>query len=262
MAAELSLLKGAVADVLGLQGTVEEERANVEAEQIQSQGSQGEIDSYNRAADIAERNAALEGTLGDIQEFQLQRQVGKSIGTQAAEVSGGGFSAESGTAVALLRESLQQGYLGTQLLRTQTQQEQGGYLEQAAAARGEAGAVGAQIAASNRLAEAQTNAANVAAANAASESAALKSYLEQNPPETPEEAARQELVTSTLRSPLNGPASLPASVNPATAGSLGLGQFDGGGVTLGQLGGEPGTKRKLGAIDGGKPAVNVVVQGG
>lgn len=216
MASDLSLLKSTVADVLGLQGTVAEEQANAQAENLQATGATAEADAYQQAADISTKTAGTAQVLGDLQKAQEQRKLYSTLGTAAANTGANGFGDTSGSAIALLRDSVQRGALGQQLIDVQTGQNIAGYLEQSSAALAEKSAVNAQVGAANSLATAETTAANVAAANAANESTALQQFLALNPPQTAEQQAAQDVVTSTLTSPLNGPAALPQTAQPGT----------------------------------------------
>lgn len=214
MATDLGLLKGSVADILGLQGNAAESEANAQASDIQALGATEEARIYGTAGDIARRNAQLEGISGDILSLQQQREVRKNLGNQRAANAGAGFAA-SGSSLDILASSLREGYLGQQLIQTQTALNQGGYLQQGAATEAEIAAVKTSGDAATALAQAQREAAATSAANAANQSEALQAYLKVNAPETAEEKAGASLVTSTLKSPLNGPASLPQEVTDA-----------------------------------------------
>lgn len=220
MATDLALLRSATSDILGLTGNAVEGDARARAQEIQAQGATEEEKAYGTAGDIARRNAQLEGIVGDIQGLQQQREVRRTIGEQRAGVAAAGF-ASSGSSLDLLGSSLRQGYLGKQLIDTQTALSQGGYLQQGAATDAEIAAVQTQSRSALSLADAEREAAATSRANAANQAGALQQYLKVNPPSTPQEKAGAALVTSSLNSPLNGPASLPPEALDASGGVAG-----------------------------------------
>jgi hypothetical protein len=195
MASDLGLVRSSVADILGFQATSAEQQAAAQGTQLSQQGYNAEADAYGTATALGNQNAALAAMAGGITELQTQRKVTQAIGGQRADIAGAGFK-ESGGALDLLRSSYQQGYLGDQLIRTQTAMTQGGYLEEAAAATGEQKSAQYASQAAATLAAAQASAASTAKTNSANETAALLSYLRTTDPNmtTPE----NQLVTSTL----------------------------------------------------------------
>ena len=122
-----------------------------QGETLEATGSTEEESQFTTAAAIAGQNARLAAAAGGVTEAQQNLAINKTIGAQQAGVAGAGF-ANSGTNLNLLRASKQQGALTTQLTQTQTEMEQGGYLQQQSAATAEATAAGT-------AAQVQTNAA-------------------------------------------------------------------------------------------------------
>ena len=98
-------------------------------------GDAAEAKAYSEAATIAGQNAKLAASATAIQETQTQRQIFQTIGAQKAAVGGAGL-AESGSAQDLLRSSVQQGNLQTQLVRTQGMINVNSYEQEAAAYTG------------------------------------------------------------------------------------------------------------------------------
>lgn len=227
MAADLSLLKSATADILGLQGTAAEETANATAKGIEATGATAEEAAYQTAGNIALSQSDQEAIIGNIQKLQEQRNALKTLGSAAASTAANGFSGDSETSLAIMRSNLQQSYLGQQLIDAQTGLTRTGYLEQSTATQAEIAAVKAQANAATSLQNAETTAAATASSNAANETSALKALLAQiNSPNNPdnqnltpqqlaEQQATQGVITSTLASPLNGPAQLPQVAQPS-----------------------------------------------
>ena len=190
MATDLGLLSNTVSSILGFQATNVAETAaaagttlGASADTLAQTGDTAEAQAYGTAEAIANQNATLAGVSGNIQEIQQQRDVMRTVGNQQSAVAAGGFES-SGSSLALLKSSLQQGYLGNQMIQTQTAMTQGGYLEQAAASGSEitaanvaaqqAGVAGQQA---TTLAAAQTTAATLAAGQATAETSALNTYM-------------------------------------------------------------------------------------
>ena len=101
-----------------------------------AEGSNKAGEAYGTAADIATKNAALTLRSGQIQQQQEDIQLNKTIGGENAETAGAGFS-NSGSALLLMRSSVQQGALAKQLISNQTQITAQGYDQQAAAYKGQ-----------------------------------------------------------------------------------------------------------------------------
>lgn len=182
--ANLPAVSGVVSSLLGFQADAAQEAANATAAGLTAQGDLGEGAAYGSAYQIAQQNAVLAGVSGDISELQQQRQVSQAIGTQQAGVAANGFKS-AGSAISLLKSSLQQGYIGKQLIETQTGIQQGGFLEAGAASQAEQSAANTAAASADVLGAAESTAAATATTNAANETAALTDYLKTVTP-TPE----------------------------------------------------------------------------
>lgn len=218
-------LRASVSDILGLDKEAFTDKTAATAAGIQTTGYGKDADAYGKAADIAGGNAQLEEAAGAVQEYQQQREINATIGTQRADVAAAGFK-ESGSNVDLLRSSLQQGYLTTQLTRTQTNLTEGGYLEQQQAGLAEQQGARTASDAAAAARDAYTSAGSLATANAANETAALNSYITATGGVlTPDE----KLATDTLNAdPLQATkldtAGSPTNLNPDTA-SAGYGNL-------------------------------------
>lgn len=101
--------------------------------------------SYGKAASIASQNEALTLRSGQIQEQQEGIAITKALGGEEATTAGAGLSM-SGSAVDLMRSSVQQGALSKQLLANQTEITAQGYAQQAAAYKGQQQAAQTQAA--------------------------------------------------------------------------------------------------------------------
>jgi len=169
-----------VQDILGLNTTATEDAAKAAAAAAQAQGQAAEVAAYSTAEQIGLSNADLETLSGQLRAFQQQRQVAQTIGAQKAGVAAAGF-ADAGTAVNLMQSSLQQGYLGEQLIQFQSAITRGGYLEETAAARAESAAAQAAGTQSLITSAAATAAGGVANAQAGALSNALLANLQALP---------------------------------------------------------------------------------
>ena len=94
-----------------------------DAHRTKAQGLRIEAGNYERSAEFADKNAAFTETSTAIKQAQLDRDIFKTIGGQAADVAGAGFAA-SGSALDIMRDSASQGALmkavaGTQGLITE-----------------------------------------------------------------------------------------------------------------------------------------------
>lgn len=174
--ADLSQLRASVSDILGFQGQAAADTQAATAADFQGQGATAQQTAYQTAGAIAGSNAALETVSGRIQQLQAARTVATTMGAQVAGTASSGL-ATSGSALAGLRSSYQQGRLTDQLISTQTGINVGGFLEQQAAAKGEADAAGIAATAAAALASSERTAAGTATTSAASETAALLGYL-------------------------------------------------------------------------------------
>lgn len=88
-------------------------------------------DAYGQAADIALQNAQLTEMSTRIKTTQAERQVYQGIGGQKSDVAAAGFGA-GGSALDLLRSSVQQSGLQNQLLKVQGMVDENSYKAEAA----------------------------------------------------------------------------------------------------------------------------------
>ena len=107
------------------------------ADLFSSQGDTLAAGSYRQAAAISGQNAALEEQSTAIKQAAIQRQNYKVIGGQQADVASAGFSA-SGSALDLLRDSIQQGAMTKAVAGLQGKIDENGFLQQQTAELGEA----------------------------------------------------------------------------------------------------------------------------
>lgn len=99
-------------------------------EKAKAAGARSEASEYDLAAGLARQNSAFTKTSTEIKIEQEQRNIDKTIGTQQAGVSAGGFE-QSGSALDILRDSARQGALTKAVLEQQGQITEAGYDEQA-----------------------------------------------------------------------------------------------------------------------------------
>src|SRR5271165_5556500 len=102
-------------------------------------GAAQEASAYSSAQAISDQNARLALVSGGIQTVQQQRLLQQTVGGIRADIAGSGLQ-NAGNAAFLLRDSLRQGMLESQLIGTQAQITAGGYQQQSAAAAIEAAA--------------------------------------------------------------------------------------------------------------------------
>src|SRR5271166_2502891 len=102
-------------------------------------GAAQEASAYSAAQAISDQNARLALVSGGIQTVQQQRLLQQTLGGIRADIAGSGLQ-NAGNAAFLLRDSLRQGMLESQLIGTQAQITAGGYKQQSAAAAIEAAA--------------------------------------------------------------------------------------------------------------------------
>ena len=114
-------LGGAVGSIFGAIGDFQEARG------------------YQKAAGYAELNAKETEAMTKLQVQQAGRQIYQTIGGQVSDVAGAGL-AEGGSAVDLLRSSMEQGALQKQLIETQGSINARGFEEQASAYNAQADA--------------------------------------------------------------------------------------------------------------------------
>lgn len=81
-----------------------------DAHEAKAKGLRIEAQNYDLASKFATQNEQFTETSTAIKQAQLDREIFKTIGGQAADVAGAGFAA-SGSALDLMRESASQGAL-------------------------------------------------------------------------------------------------------------------------------------------------------
>ncbi len=81
-----------------------------EGHRAKAKGLRIEAENYGRSAEFSEQSARFTETSTEIKQAQLDRDIFKTLGGQAADVAGAGFAA-SGTALDVLRDSASQGAL-------------------------------------------------------------------------------------------------------------------------------------------------------
>jgi hypothetical protein len=94
-------------------GAAAQDLFSIGAHKTKAQGLRIEAGNYDLAAGFSDQNARFTEESTAIKQSQLDRQMFKALGGQAADVAGAGFAA-SGSATDILRESASQG----ELLRT------------------------------------------------------------------------------------------------------------------------------------------------
>lgn len=191
--ANLAALTRAADDLLNFKATMASTPFDIRASNLQAAGDLGEADAYGSAQKIAEQNAQLAGVAGTVQIAQQQRTAMRTIGAQQAQTAASGF-ANSGSAISMLRDSLQQSYLGKQLIEAQTGITQGGYLEAGAAATAEQQAAQTAAGVATELAGKQQESLDAATTNATNETGALTDYLKSVAP-TPETQLVTDVIT-------------------------------------------------------------------
>jgi hypothetical protein len=80
------------------------------AHRTKAQGLRIEAENYDLASGYAGKNAAFTQTSTEIKQAQLDREIFKTIGGQAADIAGAGFTA-GGSALDIMRDSASQGAL-------------------------------------------------------------------------------------------------------------------------------------------------------
>lgn len=100
-------------------------------------GDFSEANDYNTAAKIATQDAALAEESGRIQQTQLSRKVFQTTGQEAAATGAGNF-ASSGSALDVLRSTVQQGGLQHQIIGLQAGIQADSFRQQAEAYKGQA----------------------------------------------------------------------------------------------------------------------------
>lgn len=126
-------LGGAVSDLFAAEGA------------SQAGSAYGKAATIARAnAGLSEQNVLLTARSGQIQQMQAQRSIVQTLGAEQASTAAAGFDTSSGSALDLMRSSVQQGALSKQLLANQTEiteqgfrQQELGYLQEAEAYTGQ-----------------------------------------------------------------------------------------------------------------------------
>lgn len=116
---------GAVSDLFAAEG----DSSKAAGLRIKAQGDALEGQNYDLAGELAGQNAEFADASAKIKEAQQQRELTMTIGGQQADVAGAGL-AESGSALALMRDSASQGALTHAVLQDQGAINVAGYQEQ------------------------------------------------------------------------------------------------------------------------------------
>ena len=143
----------AVNDLFGAATGSAEDAATAQAQGVIAQGDQAEAQQYLQAAGVADNNARLARVSADLQAFQENRKILKTVGGQISDIAGANLSGPSGTTgIFLQRDSIQQGELAKSLIHTQGEITAGGFEQQSVAAQAEAAAAEAASGAASTLA--------------------------------------------------------------------------------------------------------------
>jgi hypothetical protein len=102
----------------------------VSADRAKAAGDLAEATEYGLAASFAEKEAQYTAVSTQIQEYQEQRALSKSLGDTSAGIAGAGFSA-GGSGLDLLRDSAAQGAMQQAVTKEQGLITEEGYEEQA-----------------------------------------------------------------------------------------------------------------------------------
>jgi hypothetical protein len=111
-------------------GSVGNNFAGAVSDIFAAQGDQAEAQNYELAAGLATQNEQYTQRMTQIRSVQSQREVANVIGKQEAGYAGGNI-AESGSALDVLRSSVQQGGLQNYIINAQGAQQEAAYAEQA-----------------------------------------------------------------------------------------------------------------------------------
>jgi hypothetical protein len=106
-------------------------RLGAQGLRIKAQGDIAEAENYDLAGALALKNKAYTAESTAIQQMQLDRSIGLTIGGQRAGTAGAGLKS-SGSALDLLADSASQGALAKSVLAKQGEITEAGYEEQAA----------------------------------------------------------------------------------------------------------------------------------
>jgi hypothetical protein len=115
---------------LGNIGSVGSNLAGAVGDIFAAQGDEAEAQEYELAAGLALQNEQYTQRMTQIRSVQSQREVANVIGKQQAGYAGGNI-AESGSALDVLRSSVQQGGLQNYMINEQGAQQETAYAEQA-----------------------------------------------------------------------------------------------------------------------------------
>lgn len=106
-------------------------------------GALKEADAYKKASEISLTNAAITKRSTAINLAQAGRQLYQSFGAESADTASAGFQM-SGSAIDLMRSSVQQGSLTQQIISNQGAITEQGFQQQAASYQGQAAAAKAK----------------------------------------------------------------------------------------------------------------------
>jgi hypothetical protein len=125
------------------------------AHRAKAKGDLIEAKNYDLASDLAKQNEKFAETSTSIKQAQIERENVKMIGGQEADIASAGFAA-SGSALDLLRDSMQQGTLTHAVTGQQGLITEAGYTEQAQSYTNMSQAAHLAADAENRAAETST----------------------------------------------------------------------------------------------------------
>jgi hypothetical protein len=154
-ASTISDVGGAVSDLFAASA----DQSKAAGLRLKAQGDQLEGENYGLASTLAEQNEQFTVQSTAIKQAQIQRQVGMTIGGQAADVAGGGFAA-SGSSLDLMRDSASQGAITKAVAGNQGLITEAGYTEQAQSYQNLQAASGIAVQEDNLAANAADSAAS------------------------------------------------------------------------------------------------------
>jgi hypothetical protein len=129
-ASTISDAGGAVSSLFAGFGAEAQGQLQAEGLNIKAQGDLAESTEYDEAGALAKQNEAFTAQSTAIKEAQNNRQVTQTIGGEQASIAGAGF-ANSGSSMAMLRDSASQGALTTAVAGEQGLITEASYNEQA-----------------------------------------------------------------------------------------------------------------------------------
>lgn len=198
-------------ELLGFQSQATELKAASDASLVSVAGAKAEADAYQHAADYAGGNQQTEALAEQVREYQIDRSVNKTVGSEKAAVAANGFT-QSGSGLDIMASSYRQGYLQTQISAMNSEEVQRGYLESQAASQGDVAAANVRAQGAQTLSDAQLAASNAATANAGALTSAMTSLL------AGDESA-QALVTALTTGDTAGALAATATYNPNGPGA-------------------------------------------